>query len=118
VAGTLLVRVESSLLYFNAAHVSETVLGRVRAAAGLERVIFDLSASPTVDLAGAHMFEKLHDELVKRKVALHLVEARSSVRDLLRAEGLEAKVGKIDRFLSLADAVERVEAKPPAAASG
>jgi SulP family sulfate permease len=117
VAGTLLVRVESSLLYFNAAHVSETVLGRVRAAAGLERVIFDLSASPTVDLAGARMFEKLHDELVKRKVALHLVEARSSVRDLLRAEGLEAKVGKIDRFLSLADAVERVESKGPAAAS-
>ena len=119
VAGTLLVRVESSLLYFNAAHVSETVLARVRATtSGLERVIFDLSASPTIDLAGARMFEKLHDELAKRKVALHLVEARSSVRDLLRAEGLEAKVGKIDRFLSVADAVERVESKGPAAAAG
>jgi high affinity sulfate transporter 1 len=119
VAGVLLVRVESSLLYFNAAHVAETVLKRVRAAtAGLECVIFDLSASPTVDLAGAKMFERLHDELAKRRVALHLVEARSSVRELLRAEGLEAKVGKIDRFSTVADAVERVEAKGPAAPSG
>jgi len=119
VAGTLLVRVESSLLYFNAAHVAETVLARVRSAGdGLERVIFDLSASPTVDLAGAKMFERLHDELAKRKVTLHLVEARSSVRELLRAEGLEARVGKIDRFSTVADAVERVEAKGPAAASG
>jgi len=114
-----LLRLESSLLYFNAAHVAETVLARVRSAGdGLERVIFDLSASPTVDLAGAKMFERLHDELAKRKVTLHLVEARSSVRELLRAEGLEARVGKIDRFSTVADAVERVEAKGPAAASG
>jgi hypothetical protein len=37
---------------------------------------------------------------------LGLVEARSAVRDLLRAEGLEEKVGRIDRFTTLADAIE------------
>lgn len=113
---TLLVRVEASLLYFNVEHVSAAILARVRTeGAGLRRVICDLSASPTVDLAGANMFERLHDELAKRNVTLHLVEARSSVRDLLRAEGLEQKVGRIDRFSTVADAVERVEWEGPSA---
>jgi high affinity sulfate transporter 1 len=116
IPGTLLVRVESSLLYFNVDHVSSTILAGVAAAgAGLRSVICDLSASPTVDLAGATMFERLYDELDKRGIALHVVEARSSVRDLLRAEGLEQKVGRIDRFSTVADAVDRVEAPGPAA---
>jgi hypothetical protein len=37
------------------------------------------------------------------------------VRDLLRAEGLEQKVGRIDRFSTVADAVERVEQEAPPA---
>ena len=32
------------------------------------------------------------------------------MRDLLRAEGLEAKVGRIDRFTSVADAIEHQSA--------
>ncbi len=116
---TLLVRVESALLYFNAEHVLATILERARAEGNdLRRVICDLSASPTVDLAGARMLESLHDELAKRNVVLHVVEARSSVRDLLRAEGLEEKVGRIDRFSTVADAVDRFETRGPAAAGG
>jgi hypothetical protein len=34
------------------------------------------------------------------------VEARSSVRDMLRVEGVEEKIGRIDRFTTLADAIE------------
>jgi hypothetical protein len=39
-------------------------------------------------------------------VRLQIVEARSSVRDRLHAEGVENKVGRIGRFKSLADAVD------------
>jgi hypothetical protein len=34
------------------------------------------------------------------------VEARDGVCDLLRAEGLEEKVGRIDRFKTVADVVD------------
>jgi len=106
----LVFRVESSLLYYNVDHVANELDDRVRGAGdALRLVIGDLSASPTVDLAGARMLEKLHDRLAGRGVALRLVEARSGVRDLLRAVGLDGKVGTIDRFTTVADAVERSE---------
>ncbi len=109
VPGALLFRVESSLLYFNVEHVAAAVLERVRAeGAALRLVVCDLSSSPYVDLAGARMLEGIHEELAKRRIELRLVEARSGVRDLLRAEGLDEKVGRIDRFESVADVVEGV----------
>jgi anti-anti-sigma regulatory factor len=51
-------------------------------------VACDLSASPTIDLAGARMLLDLHDELASRDVALCIVGAHAQLRDLLRAEGL------------------------------
>jgi MFS superfamily sulfate permease-like transporter len=107
VPGALLFRTESSLLYFNADHVREAVLKRVAGAGpGLELVVCDLSTSPYVDLAGAHMLAGLYDDLAAAKVRLELVEARSAVRDRLRAEGIEEKVGRVDRFRTLAAAVQ------------
>ncbi len=44
--------------------------------------------------------------LAKHHVALRVTNAHASVRDLLRIEGLEDKVGSIDRFTSVADVVE------------
>jgi SulP family sulfate permease len=69
-------------------------------------VICDLSSSPYVDLAGVSVLLTLHLELQKLGISLRVTEARSSVRDLLRAEGLDEKVGPIDRFASVADLVE------------
>jgi len=74
-------------------------------------VICDLSTSPAVDLAGARMFNTLHQELSRRGILLRLVEARSSVRDILRLEGVEDKVCRIDRFQSLADIIEDAQLK-------
>ena len=71
-------------------------------------VICDLSTSPYVDMSGAHLFLGLHKELSKRGIALRLVEARSKVRDMLRLEGVEERVGRIDRFTTLADAIENL----------
>jgi anti-anti-sigma regulatory factor len=64
-------------------------------------MICDLSAAPYLDLAGSRMLQQLHDELVSRNVALRIVGAHGSVRDLLRAEGMEDKVGKLDRSVTL-----------------
>jgi sulfate permease, SulP family len=106
-SGVLAFRVESAIVYFNAEHVFDTVLARLDAAREPIRLaICDLSTSPNIDLAGARMFLALHAELAKRGIALGIVEARASVRDMLRAEGVEKKVGRIDRFTTLADAIE------------
>ncbi|HVM96829.1 MAG TPA: STAS domain-containing protein, partial [Candidatus Acidoferrales bacterium] len=107
IAGVLLFRVEASLLYFNAENVQRAVLDRLRTEGPSVRVVVcDLSTSPYVDLAGVGMLESLSDELAKRGCALRLAEVHATTRDLLRAEGLDAKVGGIDRFTSVADVVE------------
>jgi MFS superfamily sulfate permease-like transporter len=105
--GILAFRVEASIVYFNAEHVFDTVLARLDAATEPVRlVIWDLTTSPMIDMAGAHTFLTLKAELAKRDIAFRIVEARSTVRDMLRTEGVEEKVGRIDRFTMLADAID------------
>jgi len=113
VPGALVVRVEAALLYFNVEHVREAVREKIRSSAGpLKLVAFDLSSSPTVDLAGARMLGALQAELQGFGLALRLVGARATVRDILRAEGLEERVGHIDRALSLADVIAEFHGNP------
>ena len=55
IGGILAFRVESSLMYFNVENVLPMVRERLRGEGpGVRLVICDLSASPYVDLAGAH----------------------------------------------------------------
>jgi len=100
-------RVEAGIVYFNVEHISDTVLARVRSMHPPPSVVIcDLSTSPNIDMAGARLFLSLYAELAKRGIGLRLVEARSRVRDMLRLEGVEEKVGRIDRFTTLADAID------------
>jgi MFS superfamily sulfate permease-like transporter len=106
----LIFRSEASIIYFNAEHVRDTVLARVRSGPPVHTVLGDLSTSPFIDLAGAEMLKALHAELHAMGIRLRLVEARSSVRDKLRIEGLEERLGRIDRFTTVADAVDSLQA--------
>ena len=107
VPGALLVRVESSLLYFNAEHVRDTVAARLRAEATPPKiVILDLSASPHMDIQACGVVMNIADDIRATGARLQIVEARSFVRDRLRAEGLEEHVSQVNRFTSVADAVE------------
>ena len=101
--GVIVFRPEASLIYVNAESVMEAVLNRLHASSppDIRLMICDLSAAPYLDLAGSRMLQQLHDELVSRNVALRIVGAHGSVRDLLRAEGMEDKVGKLDRSVTL-----------------
>ena len=113
VPGALLVRVEAALLYFNVEHVREVVWEKIRSIPGpLKLVVFDLSSSPMVDLAGARMLGALEGALQEAGVALRLVGARATVRDILRAEGLEERMGTIDRRVSLADVIDEFQGSP------
>ncbi|HUM13688.1 MAG TPA: SulP family inorganic anion transporter [Myxococcaceae bacterium] len=114
VPGALIVRVEAALLYFNVEHVREAIRDGIRTFKGpLQLVLIDLSSSPTVDLAGARMLANLHQELRDAGIPLRLVGARAGVRDILRAEGLEERVGAIDRRLTLADVLDEFQRSTP-----
>jgi high affinity sulfate transporter 1 len=107
IPGVMAFRPEASLLYFNIDHVCDSILERVRSEATPPQLVaLDLSAAPYVDMQSAHALAGMADELETEGVRLHVVEARSGVRDRLRAEGVDEKLGGINRFASVADTVE------------
>jgi anti-anti-sigma factor len=111
--GVLVVRVEAALLYFNAGHVRDAVRGLVaEGGEGLRVVVWDLSTSPYVDIAGLRMLAGLARDLAARGIVLRLAEAHATVRDLVRREGateLPLPEGRI----TVAEAVRRQEPAAP-----
>ena len=116
VPGVLIVRVESSLLYFNVGHVREEVR-RHLAAAGhqLRLVVWDLSTSPYVDIAGVRLLGETQRALAAQGVAMRIVEARAPVRDLIRKE-IGMSLGEVNRRISIDDAI--ADAAMPPVGSG
>lgn len=110
IPGVLIVRVEASLLYFNVDYVRNQVWSKIEEEAGsLKTVIFDMSSSPLVDIAGARLLKRLYFDLKARGISMEIAEALSEVRDLLRAEDLETHFGHISRSVSVNDIIERVK---------
>jgi len=109
IPGLLVFRVEASLLYFNADHVRRVVWEKIRASRGLRLVVADLSNSPRVDTAGVRMLSVLERDLTAAGIRLRLAEAHSRVRDMLRAGGLEGRVGYFGRHLSLDQVIDEYE---------
>jgi high affinity sulfate transporter 1 len=105
----LIFRVEASLLYFNVDHVRSRVWAKIAETDALRLVVFDLSNSPYIDVAGAAMIKSLHEELTMRGCRLRIVEAHARGRDLLRAEGLEEQVGYLGRHMSVDQAIHEHE---------
>lgn len=99
--GILAFRPEASLLYINAETILDTVLISLRASPDVRLVACDLSASPSIDLAGARMLHDLHDELTSRRITLCIVGAHAQLRDLLRAEGLAERTDSSEWLRSL-----------------
>ena len=113
IPGAIAFRPESSLIYVNADTVFETVLKRFRAAkpSDIKLVVCDLSASPFVDLAGSQMLSKLHAELAAHQAQLRIVGAHGLVRELLRADKLDDRVGDIKRDLTIDDLLKAPSAQ-------
>ena len=80
--------------------------------------MLDLSAAAYVDMQSAHTLAALGDELSAAGIRVQAVEARSAVRDRLRREGVDARLGGINRFTSVADAVEAFQGEAAPAGAG
>jgi MFS superfamily sulfate permease-like transporter len=109
ISGVLIFRPESGLVYFNIDHVCQMILSRIHTEKTPPRlIVLDLSAAPRVDLQSAHALAGLADDLSSRGIRFQAVEGRSSVRDRLRKQGVEGKLGGVDRFTTVADVVENL----------
>ena len=107
VAGVLMLRVESGLLYFNSLTVRDEIRRLVAAAgADLKRVVWDLSSSPAIDVGAATMIDELERELAAAGIALSLVDVRSGPRDIL-ARTLADRSTLADRRVTFDEAVRR-----------
>ena len=103
----MIFRPESSLIYFNIDTVSDLILRRVLAKAPFPAlVVVDLSEAPRVDLQSAHTLAAIAVELASKGIRFQAVEAHSSVRDRLRREGIDQRLGGVNRFTSVADVID------------
>jgi len=106
IEGVLIVRIESAILYFNSEFIKEQLWLKINSEfESLKTVILDLNSSPRIDIAGARFLKHLFIDLKEKNISLKIAEARSEVRDSLRAEGLEGLLGHISRSVSVDDLV-------------
>src|SRR4029453_2740291 len=97
IPGVMIFRPESALIYFNVDNVCEAILSRVRVEVIPPKlVVLDLSAAPIVDMQSAHTLASMADELGAIGIRFQAVEPRSSVRDRLRHEGVDGKLGGVN----------------------
>lgn len=109
--GVLVLRVEAGLYYFNVEMIEREILLRIdRYPTPVKAVVIDLSGSPTSDLAGIRMLGRLARQLKEHGIALHVAEVRGSIRDMLRAEGLDGLVEGVCRGSELPATVAGLEA--------
>jgi sulfate permease, SulP family len=110
ISNVMIFRPEAGLVYFNVDNVCDAILSRVRAESIAPKlVVLDLSAAPRVDMQSAHTLASMADELGAKGIRFQAVEPRSSVRDRLRNEGVDGKLGRVNRFTTVADVIDHFQ---------
>jgi high affinity sulfate transporter 1 len=113
IPNVMIFRPESLLVYFNIDNVCDVILSRVRGEPTPPKlVVLDLSAAARVDMQSAHVLAGMADELTAEGIQFHAVEPRSSVRERLRHEHVDSKLGGIDRFTTVVDVIDHFLGEP------
>lgn len=101
-AGTLVARVDGSLLYFNVEHVRDRLMELVAERPDAKRMVLYLGAVPALDLAGADMVIELGHALDQRGIAFRIAGAHTRVRDRLISAGMDDAA--VEAFRTVASA--------------
>ena len=110
IPGLLILRVESSILYFNAEDILHKITAALDARSpGIKQVVIDLSPASYVDVAGSKMLVQLAGMLTEKGISLKLADVLSGVRDILRKQNMEAVIGHIHRYSNLPEVVNEFE---------
>ncbi|MGO8970467.1 MAG: SulP family inorganic anion transporter [Myxococcaceae bacterium] len=108
--GTLALRIDGPLLYFNTDSVESRILEAVaKAEPGLGRLLLDMSFTTELDVSVGDMLRRLSSELRPRGVALFLADVHHQVRaDLLR-QGLGALLVETRSRLTVAETLAQLD---------
>jgi high affinity sulfate transporter 1 len=109
--GFKILRIESSIFYFNEQHISQEIRAALVAAPKTHTLIIDLSSAPVVDVAGSDMLLDLCNDLKQQHIQVKMIDALSNVRDLLRQQGLEDYTGHLNRTDTISDLIAIDERK-------
>ena len=95
--GVLIVRIESSLLYFNVDYVRDRIALLLAARQdAVKLIVAYLGSVPRVDLAGAEFIAELQRTFAARGIAIQLAEPHGEVRSALRRIGFEPARGTLE----------------------
>ena len=111
--GTLVLRINGPLLYFNTESVEERLLQRIAPAQGLTRVVLDLSFSMRLDVSAGDFLRRFQSELCARHVTLFLADVHHPARVDLQRQGLDSLLPEEERRLTVAETLQRLAEKPP-----
>jgi MFS superfamily sulfate permease-like transporter len=111
--GLFVFRVDAAVLYFNADYIRQSVKREARDR-NAQLVVFDMSGTARVDVAGVNMLSELSEELMSEGREFRLAETRGSIRELLRKAGFEKLVKGADVQHSV-DEVLRAETRAASA---
>jgi len=110
IPGVFIYRIDAPLIFANADSFKESFLKAFRQEQRpIHLAIIDLQLSPITDVTAADMIRDLITDLERKGIALRLANASGQVRDVLRAAGIEDKVGKLDGTTTIAALLEQWE---------
>jgi SulP family sulfate permease len=112
IPGLIVYRFDAPLFFANAQLFRDELLRLVHEApAPIRQVIVNAEAVYDIDTTGIRMLERLHGDLAAESVELAFARLKSKPRRLLRAAGLDERVGSENFWLRVDDAVAAFRAR-------
>jgi anti-anti-sigma factor len=109
VPGLLLLRVEASIMYFNAESILADISRNLEKHKDTKMLVLDLSSAPFVDVSGSKMLVDLANKLKRNNIALKIAEPLAEVREILRKQHMEDVIGHVSRSDSVDALVSHFE---------
>lgn len=99
IAGLIIYRFESSLVFFNVDYFSERVRMVIREADSKpSHFLLDAGAVPFLDVSGVYALNSLRSELAAQGIVLGIARARGLFRAMLERAGVAEKIGSQNFF--------------------
>jgi SulP family sulfate permease len=110
IPGVFIYRIDAPLIFANAESFKDNFSKALKQEQRpIHLAIIDLNSSPITDVTGVDMIHDLIDELDRKGIVLRLANASGKVRDVLRAAGIEDRVGRLDRTTTVSAILEQEE---------
>ena len=107
--GILLLRVDASLYFANMAFVEDWLRCTLAGRSDVTLIIFDMSGVNDMDAVALSVMERIVDGYAERDIAVAFSGMKGPVRDLAERAGWPLKYGKMVGFLSLQQAVSKLQ---------